>query len=103
MAEPSRENAETAIPTGLPGLGIHVLDRFANSYRKASSSRPTSYETHSVASQKQLEGTRITGKGDPSPQVPAPHLQWWLKEDNALTGQPLHPIKHALQIVTTHQ
>ena len=39
-------------------------------------------------------------------QVPRslhPHLQWWLKEDNALTGQPLHPIKHALQIVTTHQ
>ena len=27
-----------------------------------------------------------------------PHLQWWLKEDNILTGQPLHPIKHALQI-----
>ena len=39
-------------------------------------------------------------------QVPRslhPHLQWWLKEDNALTGQLLHPIKHALQIVTTHQ
>ena len=72
VAEPSRENAETAIPTGLPGLGIHVLDRFANSYRKASSSRPTSYETHSVASQTQLEGTRITGKGDPNPQVLAP-------------------------------
>ena len=29
-----------------------------------------------------------------------PHLQWWLKEDNILTGQPLHPIKHALQIFT---
>ena len=25
-----------------------------------------------------------------------PHLQWWLSEDNVLTGQPLHPIKHAL-------
>ena len=71
MAEPSKENAETAIPTGLPGPGIHVLDRFTNSYRKASSSRPISYETHSVASQKQLEGTRITRKGDPNPQVPA--------------------------------
>ena len=36
-------------------------------------------------------------------QVPRslhPHLQWWLKEDNVLTDQPLHPIKHALQIVT---
>ena len=62
MAEPSSENAETAIPTGLPGPGIRVLDRFTNSYRKASSS----------ASQKQLEGTRITRKGDPNPQVPAP-------------------------------
>ena len=29
-----------------------------------------------------------------------PHLQWWLKEDNVLTGQQLHPIKHALQIFT---
>ena len=29
-----------------------------------------------------------------------PHLQWWLKEGNVLTGQPLHPIKHALQIFT---
>ena len=44
--------------------------------------------------------SRITTKGDPSPQVPAPHLQWRLKEDNELTGQPLHPIKHALQIFT---
>ena len=29
-----------------------------------------------------------------------PHLQWWLEEDNVLTGQPLHPIKHALQVFT---
>ena len=29
-----------------------------------------------------------------------PHLQWWLEEDNVLQGQPLHPIKHALQIFT---
>ena len=28
------------------------------------------------------------------------HLQWWLSEDNVLTGQPLQPIKHALQIFT---
>ena len=72
MAEPSRENAELAIPTGLPGPGIQVRDRLTNSYRKASSCWPTSYETHSVASQTQLEGPRITGKGDPNPQVLAP-------------------------------
>ena len=29
-----------------------------------------------------------------------PHLQWWPREDNVRTGQPLHPIKHALQIFT---
>ena len=27
-------------------------------------------------------------------------LQWWLQKDNVLTGQSLHPIKHALQIFT---
>ena len=71
----SRENAEIAIPTGLPGPGIQLRDRLTYSYRKTSSCRPTSYETHSVASQTQLEGPRITGKGDPNPQVLAPHLQ----------------------------
>ena len=33
----------------------------------------------------------------PIPRSLHSHLQWWLKEDNVLTGQPLHPIKHALQ------
>ena len=32
----------------------------------------------------------------PIPRSLHPHLQWWLKEDNVLIGQPLHPIKHAL-------
>ena len=36
----------------------------------------------------------------PIPRALHPHLQWWLQEDNVLTGQPLHPIKHALQIFT---
>ena len=51
---------------------VHVPDRFANSHRKASSPRPTAHETHTVASQKQLEGARITRKGHSSTQVPAP-------------------------------
>ena len=29
-----------------------------------------------------------------------PHLQWWLEANNVLQGQPLHPIRHALQIFT---
>ena len=36
----------------------------------------------------------------PIPRSLHPHLQWWLIEHNVLTGQPLHPIKHALQIFT---
>ena len=36
----------------------------------------------------------------PIPRSPHPHLQLWLQEDNVLTGQPLHPIKHALQVFT---
>ena len=36
----------------------------------------------------------------PIPRSLYPHLQWWLQEDNVLTGQPLHPIRHALQIFT---
>ena len=36
----------------------------------------------------------------PVPRTLHPHLQWWLQEENVLTGQPLHPIKHALQIFT---
>ena len=32
--------------------------------------------------------------------VPRSHLRWWLEEDNVLPGQPLHPLKHALQIFT---
>ena len=100
MAEPSRENAEIAIPTGLPGPGIQVRDRLTNSYRKASSCRPTSYETHSVASQTQLEGPRITGKGDPNPQVLAPPFIMMAEGRQCTYVQPLHPLKHALQIIT---
>ena len=36
----------------------------------------------------------------PIPRSLHQHLQWWLKEDHALRGQPLHPVKHALQIFT---
>ena len=36
----------------------------------------------------------------PLPRSLHPHLQWWLEESNVLQGQPLHPIKHALQVFT---
>ena len=36
----------------------------------------------------------------PVPRSLHPHLKWWLEERNVLPGQPLHPLKHALQIFT---
>ena len=61
-----------SILSGVPGPAVHVPHRPSNSHRKASPLRSTSYETHTVALEKQLEGTRITGKGDTRPQVAPP-------------------------------
>ena len=36
----------------------------------------------------------------PIPRSLHPHLRWWLDGENVLTGQPLHPLKHALQLFT---
>ena len=36
----------------------------------------------------------------PIPKSLHPHLRWWLEESNVITGQPLHPLKHVLQIFT---
>ena len=56
----------------IPGPTIHVPHRSPHSNRKAGPLRATTHETHTVALEKQLEGPRITGKGDPGPQVPPP-------------------------------
>ena len=36
----------------------------------------------------------------PIPRSLHTHSRWWLEESNVLPGQPLHPLKHALQIFT---
>ena len=56
----------------MSGPAVHVSDRFINSHRKASSLRPATHETHTVASQKPLENTRFIREGDSNSQVPAP-------------------------------
>ena len=91
------ENLGDHVSTDLSGPAVHVPDWSADSNRKASLPRLASYETHTVASQKQLESAGSTGKG---PRSLHPHLEWWLDESNVLQGQPLHPLKHALQIFT---
>ena len=72
LAEPSGQNIRNIVTTGLSGPAAHVPYRPADSNRKASSPRPATHETHTVASQKQLEGTRVTRKGDSNSQITAP-------------------------------
>ena len=36
----------------------------------------------------------------PVPRSLQQHLRWWTKETNVLLGQPLHPLRHAIQIFT---
>ena len=74
VAKPSGQNTSTLVNASLSGPAVHAPDRPANSHRKASSPWPTTHETHSVASQKQLEGTGISREDYPSSQVPAPAL-----------------------------
>ena len=100
LADLTREDTVNSVRSGVPGPAVHVPHRGPNNHRKASPLRATSYVTHTVALEKQLEGTGITRKGDTHPQITTPHLRWWLEESNVLTGQPLHPLKHALQIFT---
>ena len=42
----------------------------------------------------------ILEKVIPVPVSLHPHLDWWLKEENVLRGQFLHPLQHALQVFT---
>ena len=56
----------------MPGPAVNVPHRTSNSHRKASPSRLTSYETHTVALEEQLEGTRITRKGETCSQITPP-------------------------------
>ena len=98
VAKSSREDTSTFVTTGLSGLAVHVPDRSADSHRKTNSLRPTTHETHSVASQEQLASTGISRKGHPFAPVSASSLAMVAR--GKLTGQPLHPIKYALQIFT---
>ena len=92
LAGLDRQYTVNTIWSGMPGLAVHVPHRSTHSNRKTSPPRATLHEAHTVALEEQLEGTRVTRKGDPGPQL-HPYLRWWLEESNVLVGQPLHPVK----------
>ena len=82
------------------GETTHVLDRPAHGDRKAGSIWVSAHETHPVAPEEPLAHPGIIGEDHPDSQVPSSHLRWWLKEENVLPGQHLHPLCHAVQIFT---
>ena len=93
VAKPSREDSNTALTTGLSGPAVHVLDRSINSHRETGSPRPVTHETHTVASQKQLEGTRIPGKDHSSTQILAPTLTVVAKRKQCASRSTTTPYK----------
>ena len=84
----------------LLGPAADAPHRVTDSNRETGSSWSTPYEAHTVAPEKQLEGSRVPRRVGTDSQVTPPSSQWWLEESNVLQGQPLHPLKHAVQIFT---
>ena len=72
MADPTDKNKRPHDRSGMPSLKANVYDRLTDSQRETSTSRPVTYETNTVAFQKQLKGTGITREGDLHPQVAPP-------------------------------
>ena len=100
LADLDRQHQIHTVRSGLPSPTIHVPHRSTHSNRKAGPLRATTHETHTVELVKQLKGPESLEKVIPVPKSLHPHLRWWLEESNVLLGQPLHPLKHALQIFT---
>ena len=88
-----RQNSGNIVQSGVPSPAIHVLHRSPHSHRKASPPRSTSYETHIVALEEQLEGPRITRKGDTSPQVTPPSLKMVAGGKQCATRSTITPTK----------
>ena len=75
LADLNRQDIVNPVRSGVPGPAVHVPYRPANSHRKTSPPGATSYEAHTVALEKQLDGTRVTGEGDTRSQVTPPSLK----------------------------
>ena len=71
----NRQNSGNIVQSGVSGPTVHVPHGTSHSHRKTSPHRSTSYETHSVALEKQLESTGITRKGDTRSQFAPPSFK----------------------------
>ena len=88
------------VGSALPGPTIHVPHRSTHSNRKASPFRATNMRPIQWHLKNNWRVPESLEKVISVPESLHPHLRWWLEESNVLLGQPLHPLKHALQIFT---
>ena len=72
LADPTKQNTGDLIKPNLSGPETNVPDRSVNCHREASTLGQTTHETHTVASQEQLEGTRNPGEDNPHSKVTPP-------------------------------
>ena len=97
-------DTETKDPFGTEDLlnqAVHVPDRTFDSHRKTGGIGTASYETYPIAPlKKHWHVPEDLKKLIPLPKSLHVHLRWWLNEQNVLRGQPLHPLRHALQLFT---
>ena len=100
LADSDRKNSDNSVQSCVSGPAVHVPHRAPNSHRKASPPWSTSYEIHTVALEEQLEGTRITRKGDNCSQVPPPPPKVVAGGKQRSPRSTITPLRHALQIFT---
>ena len=100
LADPTDKNKGTHIQSSMPGPKFNVPHQVIDSHRKTSTFRPFTLEAHQWHLKNKWRVPETLEKVIPIPKSLHPHLKWWLEESNVLTGQPLHPLKHALQIFT---
>ena len=88
------------VGSALPSPTIHVPHRSTHSNRKASPLRATNMRPIQWDLKNNWRVPESLEKVISVPKSLHPRLRWWLEESNVLLGQPLHPLKHALQIFT---
>ena len=71
LPDPTDRDTGHYVKSSVSGPASDVLDRITDCHRETGTSGPVTYETHTVASQKQLESPRDAGK-DPHSQVTPP-------------------------------
>ena len=72
MADSKSKNKRAHDRSGMSSPEANAPKRVTDNYREASVLGPVTHETHIVVSQKQLDSTRDTGKGDPHSKVTPP-------------------------------